>query len=290
MKKLGGFKYSWFIILLALTATGIIVGSFLDFQISQSIVDTRNFFSRFGESAYMGFGLLLIPLAFTVLLCSQWNKKNWLITTLLIIAVVAANGAMVYLFTKEWFRSEYILTKKTDTMILIVAGIGLVLSLATTLTTFFLFKNKDSKLLLKIFLAMVIIYAAQYIIQTIIKPIALRPRYRYIIREDSTVTFKNWWEFSFGSDLEVTDNIKSFPSGHTMTAATFLSLVPLSLCFENKKHLNLCLYCVAVFYIVTMGYLRVRAGAHFLSDVSFGAFIVTLVSFGTMKLMFHNQK
>jgi membrane-associated phospholipid phosphatase len=72
------------------------------------------------------------------------------------------------------------------------------------------------------------------------------------------------------------DASKSFPSGHeTMAAIGFYSLVVLPFTVKkcSTKKIRITLFSVAVLGSALVGFYRIRAGAHYLSDVTIGSFI-----------------
>lgn len=79
---------------------------------------------------------------------------------------------------------------------------------------------------------------------------------------------------------------ESMPSGHVAFASTALLLLPL--CKINSKLENCeykLLFCVAL-YIILVAFSRMRAGAHYLSDVSVAVAIVTVVTIVTNLIAF----
>lgn len=112
-----------------------------------------------------------------------------------------------------------------------------------------------------------------------LKDIMHRPRFRLITA--TGIEFHNWWEpcKNYKELIEqyniVSDNFKSYPSGHTAEASILLAtsnFLPLA----NAKFKK---YQRPIFYssyglIVVVAFARILAAAHFLSDVSFGAFIM----------------
>ena len=71
----------------------------------------------------------------------------------------------------------------------------------------------------------------------------------------------------------LTDSIdpNSFPSGHTATAASFLTVIVIN-AKEYFKRYKLVI-CLAVLYVVLVGFSRIYIGMHFPTDVVTGAII-----------------
>ena len=113
---------------------------------------------------------------------------------------------------------------------------------------------------------------------TIWKIIICRPRYRFLIdplqNENGAVLFHNWWENFPGYKTYVDRGIdkeqfKSFPSGHIGFVSFLVSLpyVPVLLESKNKEKLKVPLFIVGACYLFLLAFTRMRAGAHFLSDI-----------------------
>lgn len=83
--------------------------------------------------------------------------------------------------------------------------------------------------------------------------------------------FTNWYKK--GDDMGIYSHANSFPSGHTTYSCTlFLSYVFCN-AFDKLKKLAPTAFAVSFVYVVIMGYSRLIAGAHYLTDVAGGAII-----------------
>jgi membrane-associated phospholipid phosphatase len=122
-----------------------------------------------------------------------------------------------------------------------------------------------------------------------------RPRYRLISATDE-VTFHKWWQpFKGYKDLiekhkalgdteaqikALKENCKSYPSGHSaeasilIVAATFFPMADKKLHQYQRSAFIIACACTAL-----VMFARILAGAHYLSDVSWGASIVILLTF-----------
>jgi membrane-associated phospholipid phosphatase len=82
------------------------------------------------------------------------------------------------------------------------------------------------------------------------------------------------------------DASKSFPSGHeTMAAIGFYSLVALPFTVKkcNTKKIRISLFIIAVVGSGLVAFYRIRAGAHYLSDVTIGS----LIAIGLLGIFFY---
>ena len=146
--------------------------------------------------------------------------------------------------------------------------------------------KNDDKLLAKKVLGLVITMIAALVTMEVLKDLFSRPRYRIAVRGYDGIGFVPWYSpFSGAADyvsalgLEKTD-FRSFPSGHSVIGISciyiFMSLAWLFPGLKGKQGM-LCIFG-SVFGIIVM-FTRMLLGAHYLSDVSAGAAIGTLLSF-----------
>lgn len=75
--------------------------------------------------------------------------------------------------------------------------------------------------------------------------------------------------------VEISDSCKSFPSGHTFSAALVYTLICLPDLLEkwNKKWVKAVVYVVTIGFTMTVAISRILVGAHYMSDVLFGGTI-----------------
>jgi membrane-associated phospholipid phosphatase len=83
--------------------------------------------------------------------------------------------------------------------------------------------------------------------------------------------FTPWYKK--GDDMGIYNRADSFPSGHTTYACASFLLYPLALAFEKVKKLAPFALVVAFLYTLIMGFTRLVAGAHYLTDVAGAALI-----------------
>ncbi|MCF0110493.1 MAG: phosphatase PAP2 family protein [Erysipelotrichaceae bacterium] len=126
---------------------------------------------------------------------------------------------------------------------------------------------------------------AQYILTSVLFGVVLvhgiklfwgRPRFR-LLQNQAEISYLPWWKpnFLFRDSAKqfqiVSEEFKSFPSGHTAHATTILALIKIVNCKKNRK-ITPALFA-GYLYIAVIAYSRILMGAHFLSDVCFGFLI-----------------
>ena len=125
----------------------------------------------------------------------------------------------------------------------------------------------------------------------VVKLIIHRPRYRYCVREGVT-DFYNWWqtckEYKEIIDKKLVidgflidkEEFKSFPSGHSGTAAIMMMFLPYtSLFFNRMKGKETLMFYLGFAWTLLMMFSRMLVGAHFLTDTCMGAMVIMVVFF-----------
>ena len=160
------------------------------------------------------------------------------------------------------------------------------LACLTAFLTNLILDDENADLLLAI--GSVILVAGMFseFINTGLKIIACRPRYKYLITlDDPTSEYRNWWEMI--PYLKDESNFRSWPSGHMTKATIMLALPMLADTIKCKKtYLKNLFFAFAVVWIVVLGYNRIHMNAHFLTDVCFGVLITYCLYALTYKLVF----
>ena len=272
------------LIALGVAVIGIIFGSFFDFAISSAIASPTSGFGLtvsailptvgFAAVALMGGGFVAFALK------GQYHIG---LKILFFVLAAACLGVSIFYPQGEYFGINGFYQAAPEWVgYLIVTPV----EIGAMVGGYFLFRKAENKNMWIVFcVVIVILLIALLATIPLIKDNMRRPRFRYIIISD--VTFHNWWEpFTEYKDYiaahpEVAhDHFKSFPSGHTaevsilFVGATFYPLA--SKKFE-KYQLPIFICCGAIVMLVALA--RIMAAAHFLSDVSWGATIVLLITF-----------
>ena len=149
-------------------------------------------------------------------------------------------------------------------------------------------KSFDSDFVVRGLILTVAFVIALVPITQITKSIMHRPRFRTIDSIPGSL-FLNWWEpfKEYKSLLEtlgstypnLSEHFKSLPSGHTGEAAMLMFGLPYIATttekFKNKENL---MFIIGFIFTLLMAFSRMSMGAHYLSDVSFGALILIICS------------
>ena len=262
---------------------GIVLGSFLDFQISSAIASPTNGLGLtisaigpmigFGGVAAMGGGFI----AFII-------KGKYHIVFKIGFGILAACcfGVAIKYPAGEWFGINGFYGAAPEWIGYLIV---LLPEAAFAVGGYFLFKDCQNKNMWIIFcIIIVLLLIVLFGLISTLKGIMHRPRYRLISATDA-VSFHNWWEPCKNyKDLIATygfasDNFKSYPSGHTAEASIlFAPITFLPLANEKFKKYQMPVFYGACGLVVLVAFARILAAAHFLSDVSTGAtLMLTLV-------------
>lgn len=277
-----------YLIPLIIFTIGIIIGSFFDYQINSAVYVKYNAFGMgfaafgpfFGYAFFVFFAGLVHRFAIK-------ETKLWVKIELFVLSTFGI-VASTYLSSGEVTSINGFNIPQWRWLIAI--------GLAILFIPFFIFGDKygkktDDKAILYAFLILVGFMVIDLVpIAQIIKNTMRRPRFRIIVDDSHGIqaTFKNWWErFSdYASLKEANPNVasfseqfKSFPSGHTSVAAILLFGLPyLPLVIPKLKGKENLLFVIGFVYTLLMAFSRMTVGAHFLTDVSFGALFMTVCS------------
>ncbi|MBO4540595.1 MAG: phosphatase PAP2 family protein [Bacilli bacterium] len=256
---------------------GIVMGSFFDLAVSTAIASPTNAFGLaisaigptlgFAGVAAMGGGFIVFALK---------GKYHIVLKVLFFVLAACCFGVSIYYPAGEYFgiNGFYGAAPKWVGYLIVLlpeaaAGVG----------GYFLFKdckNPNMWIVFCIIIALLCIALLAGI--PILKDIMHRPRYRLVSTTD--VAFHNWWEPcpEYKELIQqydtVSDNFKSYPSGHTAEAS--ILMVPITfLPLADKKFekIQLPLFIGAFCWMLFIAFARILAAAHYLSDISTGGTI-----------------
>jgi len=290
MKKIRILLYS----LLCLTILGIIVGSFCDLNISKAIADKNNTFALLisvliPTIAFSGLAIVG-GASFAFAIRGDYKKSLKVFFYIVAIGIVIISE---YFSGREYFGKNGFYNKAPQIVGYLIPIIPILLM---TYLGFYLFKNNENKnawiILLIALFAILIPYV--FLIEGI-KLFVHRPRFRIV--NEGFVPFKAWWE-NFKDYKEVIslynvtkEDFKSFPSGHTAEATMLLIFsifIPMANTYLKKYQTPAIIFSICMILIMALG--RILAAAHYLSDVSAGAFTLILFAIIAYEIIIHNKK
>ena len=263
---------------------GIVLGSFLDLQLSSAIASPNNGFGLtvsaigptigFAGVAAMGGGFIALAIK---------GKYHIALKILFYVLAAACYGVSVYYSSGEYFGINGFYQAAPNWVGYLIVALP---EAAAVVGGYFLFRNFKNKNLWIIFCGIVVLLLIALLgVIPALKDLLHRPRYRLISTTD-VVGFHNWWEPTKNyKELMETfgihkDNFKSYPSGHTAEASILFVMVTFFPFAEKKfeKYQLPCFYGICG-YVALIAFARILAAAHFLSDVSWGALIMLTLTF-----------
>ena len=275
-------SYFWGVVIVCLT--GIVIGSFCDFNISVTLAnktDLGALFATYGSY----FSYCLYPAAGACLyvgLKAKGDRFHALAYVLLFLgwfmAVYYSNS-----YNGKTVRALFGYTAGESSPALSVLSwlFWAVLYAWVPFVTVKLVDRSDPDMLIAVGAAILVSGIVADNVNLWLKQVSSRPRYKYLITlDDPESEFRQWWQMLpnlAGSN----DNYKSWPSGNMTIASMMFSLPMLMDVFKGlngKKHtLSFIIACV---FVLLYGYNRIHMTNHFLTDVSFGTLITYLIYAG----------
>lgn len=290
MKKLKRTYRRCALVVLAVLVILMVVGSFLDLQISKLLYPGHEsslgqFFAAFGElPAFLCFtcaGVLLF-------LIRGRLRRDWNVLFLIISALLVAFGLVMNI--REACDNVPALPAWVAILVTVfaaaVAGAGVVL----------LTRQCPAKTVLRFLLTLVFVSFVTMVLINVIKIPWSRARMRLLVSTGNDTYFMPWWQLGGALKQRLVgegispDEFRSFPSGHTACAAcAMLAILLPALKKQWHDKERVCLIVGAVWTLL-VAVSRIWMGAHYLTDVTMACLIVLGVSVLGIYLFYFNQK
>lgn len=271
------------------------VATFFDLQINIALGKGESVFGQFFSYLGDSFAWVAIPISFIILYQAvQKNNKYYKVLKPLFLILTFVGFFLVsnYLFGK--FATKI---KWKVMYVILFALLGTFFSVLGT--------NKvDKALMEKLVIFAVFTIACVAVSQgivTVLKMLWARQRFRNLeggnIAGGDVTGFTPWYKPTFGrhneqyfvSDkfgAEDEDAYKSFPSGHTASAAICFVIIMLPELFEKLKKHKVWFYVVPSVLTAVVAISRIVNRAHYLSDVLFGGTITIITVFVVKYLVY----
>ncbi|QEH61531.1 phosphatase PAP2 family protein [Spiroplasma chinense] len=270
-------KTKWYLIgiLYTIIFAAFVTFIFKDYLISKLVVENMANKSDWLKHSFDMYGVIIyiIPI-YTIIFYATlylFNLKKvsskWVISIETIISIISLVIIILASMEFEWFK-----TKNEQNSIEIISALiwyFIVLAYMVCLQSFTykekLHTNKEflNEIIVKTIYAAIMVALAMLSVE-ILKNIFGRPRPREIFAtEDPKSLFKYAFEINFTKTRS-----KSFPSGHTTSAATMLAML-FFIDFNKNKTQYLLLFIVSWVGIILTAISRIMILAHFATDVTF---------------------
>jgi len=146
-------------------------------------------------------------------------------------------------------------------------------------------KKRSDAMLAKHLILVLSAMTVSFFLYELVKMGLPRPRYRLVSKGYEGISFRRWYEpVKNKAELIARHNInkddfKSFPSGHTSNSIMNITLFPaLGLVYPKLKEKSMFMLVLGLCVGIAVLLSRMILGAHFLSDVSCGGFVASVVS------------
>ena len=283
--KLYSRRQLWVLSLIIISL--ILIGSFYDYHISVNLYDANNLFGIF----LAGYGqlpaMICLSCGAALLVKDAYNykdrKKGLFVLTLGFVFLID-----LFVFVMLAFDTLKYIPALPVSLSVIIA---LIIILIFSILTWKIFKESDNQMIRKTAWFLLLTPVLTLLVINLIKTPWQRPRMR-LISVHSEVDFQPWWTIgnSIKEQLNMqgirADEFKSFPSAHTASAACMMTLCVLPLIHDSFKKKRNVLFYGSLFFTLTVGLSRIVAGAHFLSDITFGMMIAFMIQGLLVKLIF----
>ncbi len=245
------------VIFYVLAAAALVCAYFYDLSLDIALNDPENPFAVWMRNTGEMPSRLICPLAgmFLMLLC----KKRWQ----RIFGALISLGGSVYL---GYYFGDYFFVEENRLVFSLVCGFGFGV-IVLFVSQFISVPKKLKQILVILSVIGICVLAAELLITGGMKLLWGRVRYRDLLAAGSNDAFTSFLK------INGYNGNRSFPSGHTASAATiYLAMFLPQLSKKCRQHRWLC-FCVPFVYTSLVAYTRLVMGAHYLSDVAAGGVI-----------------
>ena len=272
----------------------LVVGTFADLEIAQAVYAPDNPLVTFVST--LGLFPMAYPACILLGVLLQRSLASQKPPVLRIVGAVAC-AAFAVLFGALITKAVLSVLEGFGGMVgselpsTVRMGIGAVIGAVLCALGYNAGKANDAEDLARRVLMVVLVLAVSFVAVEIVKAYMSRPRSRLVFAGYEGIEFCPWYcKFSGAQEFMDAygigkDEFKSFPSGHSLQAASLLAACyGLSLVYPGlRQKLGIVLAVEIVFALVVMA-CRMILGAHFLSDVSMGALVSVVAFFVIMAL------
>jgi membrane-associated phospholipid phosphatase len=285
-KKIAGIHLYYFVAVLVVAIIAILVGTFMDLQISSSLAHIGNVFGKIFAVVGKYPGYLIFGSAGVLFYVykkddEEKGSKAWAYAFL--IAIPLAVGALY-----GYDDLTELISNKIVAIFLGALAIG-----AGEVGMYFLFRRANKEEAYNAGMAFLFSAVLVFVTTYLLKNAALRPRYSWLVSVNHLDYYQTWYAFNSSikeaNSTVDSSNFMSWPSSHVAMAslAVLASLFPrLNKKLEGKEWLC---FLVAALWILIVAIARVSDGSHFLSDVGWGTLIGTGFSLLVVSLVYPSE-
>lgn len=265
----------------------MILGSLYDLQISKNLFNLNHKFGLF----LAAYGQLPAALSLSVsgfLLIYTRNSKSILSVVLSIFfgIILSGFGLLLTFFEPSMYYPN--LNK------IVIGVVSVMIVVFANYVVLKIVEDTPSAKIRKFAYFLIAFTFTQFTVINYIKIPWGRPRMR-LLAENSEIIFQNWWNIDVSIrnkfvELGIkSEEFKSFPSGHTASAINILVITLLPYVNEKLYKKENYLWYASIVFAFAVAFSRIIMGAHFLTDVTMGFSIGTII-FLVLHAVFYKNK
>ena len=279
-KTIMGVPAGCFRAVIAICLLGILIGSFRDYAISETLANKTEI-GRLFATYYLIAPYLLYAAAGACLFAGTRKRGKATAWTILIVTIYYAVYKSESSFGSTVRGLVGYSAGESSALLYMLSWLFWVA--LYSLEAFALIRaldDSDPNKLIAVGAAILIASITAGNVNSWLKQFAGRPRYKYLLRQDDPASqYREWWQMI--PFLSGSDNFKSWPSGH-MTNFGILFTLPMLTDVMKKRSMkrNLAAFGIACVLTLVCAYNRIHMTNHFLSDVCFGTLITYLIYAG----------
>ena len=269
-------------------AITLCIGTFNDEALARSMFTPDNLFLKYLTSTGV-FPFFAGAVFFTGSLCeriidSGLKKGNKIILCVIFYAAATFVGFIGAgsIVDKDCLGNIY---PELNRNIPVIVGICLVTNPVLLVTGFIFARKAEDKQLIKRLITILVLLGISYALLQVFKNSFSRPRYRLVAEGFEDVCYFPWYiRFPYAAELVDKFGIdkgefRSFPSGHSiLSMSVIVILQTLSWYSAKLKDKRMLMGITGLIFALIIMSTRMILGAHYLSDVSFGALISSVMA------------
>ncbi len=264
------------------------LGTFFDEGIARALYSPDNIFAKLltslGAFPFFSFVVLFFGALCERMTRSKHNKP--FMTARVVLCILMATGVgfigVGSFVDKDSLGSIFPSLDRNIPVIAIISAVSIPLLICAGYS---LAKKTDDPLLVKRILSVLVLLGLSYLALQDLKGIMGRPRFRLVMKEYDGIGFVPWYTvFPESSHFIETLGIdkgefRSFPSGHSILAmSVIICLESLAWFIPKLKEKRFVLGICGLLFALVIMFTRLVLGAHYLSDVSAGALISSVIA------------
>lgn len=265
-----------------------VIGTFGDESIANHLYSPDFTFVKYvtscGVFPFFSFAVLFIGALGEKIINSQFNKIIKVILAFFCYLVATAVGFIGAgsLVDKDSLGGLYPVLNRN---IPVIAGISIVFLPLLLWGGYHLAKKAEDKNLILKIVCLLILLALAYASLQILKSNFPRARYRLVVQGYENIGFRPWYmpledTTKFINDMGIEKGeFRSFPSGHSILSMCMVMILQSLTWFSQKlKDKRIILGVSGAAFSMIIIFTRLVLGAHYMSDVSAGAIIVSVLT------------